>query len=98
MKVTKEQIVMTKEQVKDIATKAANKAVEMHKNMTTEDKTLCIAAAAAVIATLTAIKVACIAKKTKKGTYKIKVRIMSTGNATYKASDWKTVTVTVKVK
>lgn len=66
MKVTKEQIVMTKEQVKDIATKAANKAVEMHKNMTTEDKTLCIAASAAVIATLTAIKVTCIAKKTKK--------------------------------
>ncbi len=39
-----------------------------------------------------------VAKKTKKGTYKIKVKIMSTGNATYKASDWKTVTVTVKVK
>ena len=39
-----------------------------------------------------------VAKKTKKGTYKIKVKIMSTGNAQYKASDWKTVTVTVKVK
>ena len=39
-----------------------------------------------------------VAKKTKKGTYKIKVKIMSTGNATYKASGWKTVTVTIKVK
>ena len=37
-------------------------------------------------------------KKTKKGTYKIKVRVMSTGNAEYKASEWKTVTVTIKVK
>ena len=37
-------------------------------------------------------------KKTKKGTYKIKVRIMSTGNAEYKASEWKTITVTIKVK
>ena len=35
---------------------------------------------------------------TKKGTYKIKVKVMSTGNAQYKASDWKTVTVTIKVK
>ena len=37
-------------------------------------------------------------KKTKKGTYMIKVRIMSTGNAEYKASEWKTITVTIKVK
>lgn len=37
-------------------------------------------------------------KKTKKGTYKIKVKVMSTGNAEYKASDWKTVTVTIKIK
>ena len=37
-------------------------------------------------------------KKTKKGTYKIKVKVMSTGNATYKASDWKTITVKIKVK
>jgi hypothetical protein len=39
-----------------------------------------------------------VAKKTKKGTYKIKVKVMSTGNAEYKASDWKTVTVTIKIK
>ena len=39
-----------------------------------------------------------IKKKTKKGTYKIKVKIMSTGNAQYKASGWKTVTVKIKVK
>ena len=32
------------------------------------------------------------------GTYKIKVKVMSTGNAEYKASDWKTVTVTIKIK
>ena len=57
---------LTKEQIKEIATSTANKVMEKQKNMTTEDKTLCIAAAAAVIATLTAIKVACIAKKTKK--------------------------------
>ena len=37
-------------------------------------------------------------KKTKKGTYKIKVKVMSTGNAQYKASDYKTVTVKIKVK
>ena len=37
-------------------------------------------------------------KKTKKGTYKIQVKVMSTGNAEYKASDWKTVTVTIKIK
>ena len=39
-----------------------------------------------------------VAKKTKKGTYKIKVKVKSTGNAQYKASDWKEVTITVKVK
>ncbi|MBO4681129.1 MAG: leucine-rich repeat domain-containing protein [Clostridiales bacterium] len=37
-------------------------------------------------------------KKLKRGTYKIKVRVMSTGNATYKASGWKTVTFKIKVK
>ncbi len=37
-------------------------------------------------------------KKTKKGTYKIKVRIMSTGNAEYEASDWTMVTIKIKVK
>ena len=37
-------------------------------------------------------------KKTKKGTYKIKVKVMSTGNAEYKASGWKTVTIKIKVK
>ena len=37
-------------------------------------------------------------KKTKKGTYKIKVKVMSTGNATYKSSSWKTVTFKIKVK
>ena len=37
-------------------------------------------------------------KKLKKGTYKIKVKVMSTGNATYKASGWKTVTFKIKVK
>ena len=39
-----------------------------------------------------------IKKKTKKGTYKISVKVMSLGNADYKASDYKTVTVTIKVK
>ena len=37
-------------------------------------------------------------KKLKKGTYKIKVKVMVTGNETYKASDWKTVTFRIKVK
>ena len=36
-------------------------------------------------------------KKTNKGIYKIKVKIMSTGNAQYEASDWKTVTVKINV-
>ena len=39
-----------------------------------------------------------VAKKTKKGTYKIKVMVMSTGNSQYKASDWVKATITVKVK
>ena len=39
-----------------------------------------------------------VAKKTKKGTYKIKVRVMSTGNSQYKASDWVVTTIKVKVK
>ena len=37
-------------------------------------------------------------KKLKRGTYKIKVKVMSTGNATYKSSGWKTVTFKIKVK
>ena len=37
-------------------------------------------------------------KKLKKGTYKIKVKVMSTGNAIYKSSVWKTVTFKIKVK
>ncbi|MBP5774704.1 MAG: leucine-rich repeat protein, partial [Clostridiales bacterium] len=37
-------------------------------------------------------------KKLKRGTYKIKVKVMATGNATYKASGWKTVTFKIKVK
>ena len=37
-------------------------------------------------------------KKTKKGTYSIKIKIMSTGSAQYKHSDWKTVTFKIKVK
>ena len=37
-------------------------------------------------------------KKLKRGTYKIKVKVMSAGNATYKASAWKTVTFKIKVK
>ena len=37
-------------------------------------------------------------KKLKKGTYKIKVKVMSTGNASYKESGWKTVTFKIKVK
>ena len=37
-------------------------------------------------------------KKLKKGKYKIKVKVMSTGNATYKSSVWKTVTFKIKVK
>ena len=37
-------------------------------------------------------------KKLKRGTYKIKVKVMSKGNATYKASSWKTVTFKIKVK
>ena len=37
-------------------------------------------------------------KKLKKGSYKIKVKVMVTGNETYKASGWKTVTFKIKVK
>lgn len=37
-------------------------------------------------------------EETKKGTYKIKVSVMSTGNAEYKASTPQTVTVTIKIK
>ena len=37
-------------------------------------------------------------KGLKKGTYKVKVRVKANGNANYKASSWKAVTVKVKVK
>ena len=37
---------ITKEQVKDIATKAAKKVVETHNSMTAEEKILCVATAA----------------------------------------------------
>ena len=37
-------------------------------------------------------------KKIRRGTYKVKVKVMSTGNEKYKASDWKTVTIKIKVR
>ena len=37
-------------------------------------------------------------KKIKKGTYKVKVKVIATGNDTYRDSGWKTVTVKIKVK
>ena len=37
-------------------------------------------------------------KKLKRGTYKIKVKVMSSGNGTYKASSWKTVKFKIKVR
>ena len=37
-------------------------------------------------------------KDTKKGTYKVKVKVKAAGNSSYKASAWKNVTFTVKVK
>lgn len=37
-------------------------------------------------------------KKLKKGTYKIKVKVMSRGDRYYRASDWQTVTFKIKVK
>ncbi len=37
-------------------------------------------------------------KKLKKGTYKIKVKVLATGNDTYRDSGWKTVNITIKVK
>ena len=37
-------------------------------------------------------------KGLKKGTYKVKVKVKAAGNATYGASAWKTVTITIKVK
>lgn len=66
MKITKEQIVVTAEQAKEIATGAAKKAVETYKNTSTEEKMLCLAAAAVCVATLTAIKLAIVTKKTQK--------------------------------
>ena len=39
-----------------------------------------------------------IKKKLKKGTYKLKVKVKAAGNANYKASAWKAVTVKIKVK
>ena len=62
MKITKEQIMVTTEQAKEIATSA----VETYKNTSTEEKMLYLAAAAVCVATLTAIKLAIVAKKTKK--------------------------------
>ncbi len=37
-------------------------------------------------------------KKLKKGTYKVKIKLKAAGNSYYKASAWKTVTCTIKVK
>ena len=37
-------------------------------------------------------------KKIKKGTYKVKVKVIATGNDTYRDSGWKTVTFKIKVK
>lgn len=37
-------------------------------------------------------------KKTKKGTYSVKVKIRSTGSDIYRASDWQTVTFKIKIK
>ena len=37
-------------------------------------------------------------KKLKKGTYKVKVKVLAAGNENFKASDWKTVTIKIKVK
>ena len=37
-------------------------------------------------------------KKLKKGTYKIGVKVLATGNDTFRDSGWKTVTITIKVK
>ena len=37
-------------------------------------------------------------KKTKRKTYKIKVKVLATGNDTYRDSGWKTVTFKIKVK
>lgn len=37
-------------------------------------------------------------KKIKRGTYKVKIKVIATGNDTYRDSGWKTVTVKIKVK
>jgi len=37
-------------------------------------------------------------KGLKKGVYKVKVKVKAKGNANYKASTWKKVTITVKVR
>lgn len=37
-------------------------------------------------------------KKLKKGTYKVKIKVMAAGNTNYMPSGWKTVTVRIKVK
>jgi hypothetical protein len=37
-------------------------------------------------------------KKIKRGTYKAKVKVMATGSMTYLASNWKPVTITIKVR
>ena len=66
MTLTKEQIILTKDQVKNIATNAAKKALETQKNLTTEEKLLCVAGAAVGIAALAVLKVTVVAHKTKK--------------------------------
>ena len=35
---------------------------------------------------------------TKKGKYKVKVKVKAAGNTNYKASTWKTVTFTIKIQ
>ena len=37
-------------------------------------------------------------KGLKNGNYKVKVQVKAAGNANYKASSWKTVTFTIRVK
>ena len=37
-------------------------------------------------------------KKIKKGTYKVKIKVMARGDANHEASEWETVTIKIKVK
>ena len=57
---------ITKEQVKDIATKAAKKVVETHNSMTAEEKIICVATAALCISAFAFMKAASTAKKAKR--------------------------------